>query len=69
MAGSEGVASNDKPCPELGFLTSEELFAELKNWEDQLKNVDFSVLENSPPDDDEGLAINHDNKHGGPAPC
>lgn len=71
VAGSQGVASNDLTPPELHFLTSEDLFAELKNWEDQLKYVDFSVLENPPPDDDEdeGPAINRGNKHGGPTPC
>jgi len=47
------------------------LFAELKNWENQLKDVDFSVLENPPLDDDEddGPAVNRSNKHGGPTPC
>jgi len=71
LAGSEGVASNCKTLPSLDFLTSQDLFAELKSWEDQLKDVDFSVLENRPPDDDddEGPAINRGNKHGGPSPC
>ena len=71
VAGSEGVASNDKSPPELDFLTSEDLFAELKNWEDQLKDVDFLVLENRPPDDDddEDPVISRGNKRGGPSPC
>jgi hypothetical protein len=49
VAGSQGVASNDLSPSELHFLTSEELLAELKNWETQLKDVDFSVLDNPIP--------------------
>ncbi|WP_293607152.1 hypothetical protein [Ponticaulis sp.] len=67
MARPEGVSSNS-PAPSLSeFLNSDAIFEELKEWEDQLRDIDLSVLEYDDPKSDDSSF--EQSEHGGPSPC
>lgn len=67
MARPEGVSSNS-PAPSLSeYLNSDAIFEELKEWEDQLRDIDLSVLESDEFTGDDGSF--EQSEHGGPSPC
>lgn len=51
-----------------GTSSIEELLAELRDWEDQLKDVDFDFCERPQVGDENKQAL-LSSKHGGPSPC
>lgn len=53
---------------ELDDETSNQLFEVLSDWEDQLRDVDFSVLDEEAPPEEES-PVPKPGKHGGPTPC
>ena len=62
MAGTTRNRTNPETPPEDVFPSLDDVLSELKNWEDQLQDVDFDAL------DDDG-ADDHPATHGGPTPC
>lgn len=64
LGGSSNIISTDFDDE----LSIENLLSDLKDWEDQLKDVDFGFCDRE-QEGEEGLESPSLLQHGGPSPC
>jgi len=68
MAESPGDSSNTISTNLDDSFSPDKLFEELRDWEDQLKDVDFDFCERA-QDGDGDTQVSLSSKRGGPSPC